>query len=58
MKIIFYQPVNTDKLKFIPFFLFVCMTASFITQISSSENVSKQDAILAPVTKQWMDIPS
>ena len=29
-------------------------------QISSSENFSKRDAILAPVTKQWMarDIPS
>ena len=36
------------------------MTASFIGQISSSENVLKRDAILAPVAKQWLakDIPS
>ena len=36
------------------------MTASFIAQISSSENVLKRDAILAPVAKQWLakDIPS
>ena len=58
MKIIFHQPVNTDKLRFVPFLLFVCTTASFITQISSSKNVSTWDAILTPVTKQWMDIPS
>ena len=34
--------------------------ATFIAQISSSENVLKRDAILAPVAKQWMakDIPS
>ena len=31
---------------------FFCTTASFIAQISSSENVSKRDAILAPVEKQ------
>ena len=31
-----------------------------LPQISCSENVSKRDAILAPVTKQWIakDIPS
>ena len=31
-----------------------------MSQISSFENVSKQDAILAPVAKQWKakDIPS
>ena len=60
MKIIFYLLVNTDKPKFVAFLLFVCTTASFIAQISSSENVSKRDAILAPVAKQWIakDIPS
>ena len=60
MKIIFYLPVNTDKPKVVAFLVFVCTTASFIAQISSSENVSKRDAILAPVAKQWIakDIPS
>ena len=60
MKIIFYLPVNTDKPKFVAFLVFVCTTASFIAQISSSENVLKRDAILAPVAKQWIakDIPS
>ena len=32
-KIIFYLPVNTDKLKFVAFLLFVCTTASFIAEI-------------------------
>ena len=54
MKIFFYLPVNTDKPKFVAFLVFVCMTASFIAQISSFENVSKRDAILAPVAKQWI----
>ena len=61
VKIIFYlSSVNTDKPKFVAFLVFVCTTASFIAQISSSENVSKRDAILAPVAKQWIakDIPS
>ena len=60
MKIIFYLPVNTEKPKLVAFLVFVCTTASFIAQISSSENVSKRDAILAPVAKQSMakDIPS
>ena len=51
--------MNTDKPKFVAFLVFVCTTASFIAQISSSENVSKQDTILAPVAKQWIaeDIP-
>ena len=59
MKMIFYLPVNTDKPKFVAFLVFVCMTATFIAQISSSENVSKRDAILAPVAKQGIaeDIP-
>ena len=51
-KIIFYLPVNTDKLNCIAFLVFVCTTASFIVQISSSENLSKQDTILASVAKQ------
>ena len=60
MKIIFFLPVNNNKPKFVAFLVFVCMTASFIAQISSFENVSKRDAILAPVAKQWIakDIPS
>ena len=60
MKIIFYLPVNSDKPKVVAFLVLVCTTASFIAQISSSENVLKRDAILAPVAKQWIakDIPS
>jgi len=54
MKIIFYLSVNTDRPKFVPFLVFVCMTASFITQISSIKNVSKRDTILALVAKQWI----
>ena len=52
--------INTDKLKFVAFLVFVCTTALFIAQISSSENFSKRDAILASVAKQWLakDIPS
>ena len=42
-------PINNNKPKFIAFLVFVCMTASFIAQISSFENASKQDTILAPV---------
>ena len=34
------------------FLIFVRMTASFIAQILSFENVLKGDAIFAPVTKQ------
>ena len=49
-----YLPVNTDKPKFVAVLVFVCTTASFIAQLSSSENVSKRDAILAPVAKQWI----
>ena len=45
-------PVDTDKAKLVAFLVFVCTTASFIAQISCSENVSKRDAILGPVTKQ------
>ena len=40
MKIILYVPVNTDKPKAVAFVVFVRTTASFIAQISSSENVS------------------
>ena len=59
MKIIFYLPVNTDKPKIVAFLVFVCTTASFIAQISSSENASKRDAILAPVANSVAkDIPS
>ena len=50
----FYLPVNNGKPKFVAFLVFVCTTSSFITQISSFENVSKQDAILARVAKQWI----
>ena len=54
MKIIFYQPVNSDKAKFVAFLVCVCTTISFIGQISSSENVSNRGAILAPVAKRWI----
>ena len=52
--IIFLPPVNTNKPKLITFLdkLFLCTTALFIAQISSSENVLKRDAILAQVAKQ------
>ena len=60
MKIIFYLPVNTDEPKFVALLVFVCMTASLIAQISSTENVLKQDAILALVAKGGIaeDIPN
>ena len=60
METIFYLPMNSEKPKFVALLVFICTTASFIAQISSSENVSKQDAILAPVAKRWIaeDIPS
>ena len=60
MKIISYLPVNTDKPKLVAFLVFACTTAWFIAQISFFENVSKRDAILARVPKQWIakDIPS
>ena len=51
-EIIFYLPVNTDKPKIVGFLVFVCKTALSIAQISSSENASKRDAILAPVVRQ------
>ena len=51
MKIIFYLPVNTNKQQFVAFLVFVCTTASFIAQISSSGNVLKRDATLALVQK-------
>ena len=56
----FYLPVNTDKLTLVAFLVFVCTTASFVPQISSSENLSKRDATFASVAKQWIakDIPS
>ena len=40
MKIIFYLPVNTDKPKFVAFFVFVCIAASFIAQISSFREIA------------------
>ena len=45
---------------FVAFLVFERTTSSFIAQTSSSENVSKRDAILAPVAKHWIgnDIPS
>ena len=33
VKIILYLPVNTDKLKFVAFLVFVCTIASFIANI-------------------------
>ena len=49
MKIIFSLPVNNDKPKFVTFLVFLCSTTSFVAQTSSLENVSKGDALLAPV---------
>ena len=40
MKIIFYQTVNTVKPRVVAFLVFFCTSASFIAQISSSQNVS------------------
>ena len=51
MEIIFYLPVNTDKPKYVAFLVFICTTASFIAQISSTKSVLKRDAILALVAK-------
>ena len=50
---------SVDKPKFVAFFLFVCMAASFIAQISSFREISSF-RLLAPVAKQWIakDIPS
>ena len=61
MKIIFFLPANNEKPKFVAFLVFVCTTYPFIAQISSFEIFSKRDdAILAPVSKQWIakDSPS
>ena len=44
--------INTDKPRFVPFLVFLCTIASFISKIPSSENVLKRDAILVPVAKQ------
>ena len=52
MNIIFYLTSDHREAKFLAFLVFVCTTASFIVQISSSGNVSKRHAILAPVAKQ------
>ena len=55
MKIIFFLPANNEKPKFVAFLVFVCTTYPFIAQISSFEIVLKRDeAILAPVAKQWI----
>ena len=56
MKIIFHLPVKNGKSKIVDFLVLVCTTAS----ISSIENISKRDAILAPVSNQRIakDIPS
>ena len=54
MKIIFYLPVNTNRPKFVALLVCVCTTASFVAQMLYSEKVSKWDAILAQVTKQWI----
>ena len=49
----FFLPTSQHRQGKVRCFLqFVCTTALFIAQISSSENVSRQDAIWAPVAKQ------
>ena len=52
MNIIFYLTSDHREAKFVALLVCVCRTASFIAQISSSGNVSKRHAILAPVAKQ------
>ena len=54
------RSLEFDKPKIVALLVFVFTTASLIAQISSSENTSKRDAILAPVAKQRIakDIPS
>ena len=48
-----FLPISEHReAKVRPFLGIFCTTAPFIAQISSSENVSKRDAILAPVAKQ------
>ena len=48
-----YQWTRANQSSSLSWNLFL-MTASFIAQILSFENVSKQDAILAPGAKQWI----
>ena len=57
---LFYWPVNTNKPNFASFLVFVGAAASFTATISSFETVAKREAILNPVSKQWMfkDIPN
>ena len=56
----YFFVANSGQVQFVAFMEFVCTIALFIAQISSFENVSKRDAILAPIAKQWIakDIPS
>ena len=55
MKIYFLPTSKHRQAKIVAFLVFVRTTASLIAQISSSENASRRDTILAPVAK---DIPS
>ena len=52
MKLIFFLPVNADKPKFRGL-LGIWMYDFFIYR-TNFENVSKRDAILAPVAKHWI----
>ena len=54
-----YQWTLKSQSSSISWYLFVRLL-NLSHKISSSENVSKRDAILAPVAKQWIakDIPS
>ena len=49
-----YRPVNTDKPNFVSFLVFVDAAASFTAKIVPFKTVTKQEAILNPVTKQWI----
>ena len=55
-----YRPVNTDKPNFVSFLVFSGSAASFTAKILSFETVTKREAIMNPVAKQWIskDIPS
>ena len=59
-KVFFYRPVNANKPNFVSFLVFVGAAVSSTAKISSFETVSKREAILNPVLKQWIskDIPS
>ena len=59
-KFFFYRLVNTKKQNFVYFLGFVGAAASIAAKISPFDTVTKREAILNPVPKQWIskNIPS